>query len=146
MSRLENTAAFHTDVRSLVEYYQWRNDKEGFREYYENCEEAYELNDDGVKVLSKLVKSKELELLKTKKNNNEGGKGKKMCRAITELIEDGRNEGRILEYITIKREDGKSEETIRENIIVRFHLTKESADQYLKAKLRPKNGCGTDAI
>ena len=109
MSKVGNTEAFHTDVRSLVEYYQRRNDKDRFRDYYENCEEAYELDDDGIKVLSHLVKSKELELLKTRKNNSEEGKVKKMCRAITELIEDGREEGRsegklegrILEYILI---------------------------------------------
>ena len=43
-------------------------------------------------------------------------------------------EGRILEYITIKREDGNPEEIIKENIIVRFHLTEESAEKYLQAK------------
>lgn len=89
MSKVEDTGVFRTDLKSLVEYFQRRNDKERFREYCVSCEEKYELDENGMFVLSELVKSKELKELKKKGKDGDN----RMCKAITELIEDGRREG-----------------------------------------------------
>ena len=47
-------------------------------------------------------------------------------------IEKGRQEGRILEYIDIRREDGYSEDEIQRGIVRKFKLTEEEAANYLK--------------
>ena len=92
MSRFEDKECFHTDLRSVVEYFQRRNDKEAFREYYNQCEPEYELDTEGREVVSELVNSAELKKL-IKKRKRKGEK-ETMCKAITELIEEGREEGR----------------------------------------------------
>lgn len=115
MSKVEDTSLFKTDVRSMVEYFQRRNDKEKFREYLENCEEEYALDEDGMLVLGELVKSKELKMLqeekarkKTKENDGEGS-GDKMCKAITELIEEGVEKGRQEERENTYREAARAD-------------------------------------
>lgn len=115
MSKVEDTSLFKTDVRSMVEYFQRRNDKEKFREYLENCEEEYDLDEDGMLVLGELVKSKELKMLqeekarkKTKENDGEGS-GDKMCKAITELIEEGVEKGRQEERENTYREAARAD-------------------------------------
>ena len=92
MSRFEDKECFHTDLRSVVEYFQRRNDKEAFREYYNQCEPEYELDTEGREVVSELVNSAELKKLIKKRKGK--GESESMCKAITELIEEGREEGR----------------------------------------------------
>lgn len=92
MSRFEDKECFHTDLRSVVEYFQRRNDKEAFREYYNQCEPEYELDTEGREVVSELVNSAELKKLIKKRKRK--GESESMCKAITELIEEGREEGR----------------------------------------------------
>lgn len=64
------------------------NDKEAFREYYKNCESNCKLGGEGLEVVSELVKSRELiNLIKKAKRE---GEEDEMCKAITELIEEGK--------------------------------------------------------
>ena len=107
VAKLRDPGRFRTDLRSVVEYFQRRNDKDAFREYYETCAEAYELNKQGIEVVSKLVGSAELSnLIKTKKSK---GGNEKMCKAITELIEEGKEEGKREERANTEREKIRAE-------------------------------------
>ena len=45
---------------------------------------------------------------------------------------EGRAEGRIVEYIAIRREDGYTDERIRDEIMNRFQLSEEEAKKYLE--------------
>ena len=88
MARLSGTERFKTDLRSLIELFQRRNNKEAFKDYYSRCEEKYVLQEDGMDVLGELVHSEELMdyVKKTKGGTN-------MCRAIKEMVEEGRKQG-----------------------------------------------------
>ena len=130
MARLQNTECFKTDLRSVVEYFKRRNDKEAFREYYENCEAAYELDQEGMEVVGALVNSEEL--LTMLKNKPKEGDGKKMCRAITELIEEGKKEG-IREGI---REGIKQEQKNTERERVRAEQAEKELERLRKLLAR----------
>ena len=47
--------------------------------------------------------------------------------ALNESKNEGLNEGRILEFIDIRREDGYSDDEISQGLAKKFHLTKEQA-------------------
>ena len=113
MSRFEDKECFHTDLRSVVEYFQRRNDKEAFREYYNQCEPEYELDTEGREVVSELVNSAELKKL-IKKRKRKGEK-ETMCKAITELIEEGREEGRKEAQARIEAAEAKASAAEEEN-------------------------------
>ena len=113
MSRFEDKECFHTDLRSVVEYFQRRNDKEAFREYYNQCEPEYELDTAGREVVSELVNSAELKKL-IKKRKRKGEK-ETMCKAITELIEEGREEGRKEAQARIEAAEAKASAAEEEN-------------------------------
>ena len=106
MSRFEDKECFHTDLRSVVEYFQRRNDKEAFREYYNQCEPEYELDTEGREVVSELVNSAELKKLIKKRKGK--GESESMCKAITELIEEGREEGRKEAQARIEAAEAKA--------------------------------------
>ena len=96
MARLQDETVFQTDLRTMVALFQKRNDKEAFKDYCDQCDEAYKLAGDGAMTLGELVESKELtkycDMAMVKKES--GKEAVEVCRAITELIEDGRAEGR----------------------------------------------------
>ena len=118
MARLQDETVFQTDLRTMVALFQKRNDKEAFKDYCDQCDEAYKLTGDGAMTLGELVESKELtkycDMAMVKKES--GKETVEVCRAITELIEDGRAEGRA-EGRQEGREEGREEErksTLRE--------------------------------
>lgn len=64
---------------------------------------------------------------------------KNMCEAL-DIVENrgmqtGRREGRIIEYIDIRREDGYPEESILQGIITKFDLTEEQAEKYMQDEI-----------
>ena len=79
------------DVRNIVALFQRRSDKVGFKSYLD--ENGREIDVDCVKMLNSLIKSTELKDYMEKNSVEKGDEGI-MCTAITELIEDGRIEGR----------------------------------------------------
>lgn len=123
-------------------FLQRAEDKEKLREYLRDNEQAFEnLSTDAYDMISIMGHSRELQEIREKYHEEKGGKSN-MCQAIKDMIEDGRQEGvqignqegRIQEYIDIRREDNYSDDTIRAGIIVRFHLSEEAADQYMNYK------------
>ena len=93
MEQLRDEKVFHTDLRTLVALYRKRNSAAEFKSYCDNCEEEFRLVGDGALALSALVKSSELneycgKTMKGKEENVE------VCKAITDLIAEGKREGR----------------------------------------------------
>ena len=62
-----------------------------------------------------------------------------MCEFLDDAINkgriEGRNEGRILEYIDLKQEDGCSEDEILKGLAKRFNLSNEKAMEYMNCKV-----------
>ena len=94
---------FHNrDVKDVVNLYQKRNDKMAFKEYVDT-QKIFDR--ESIEVVTEMVTSKELkEYMQTNKENKGGNVD--MCKAITDLIEDGRIEG---------REEGREEGRIEGN-------------------------------
>ena len=145
MSKVMNVSQFQTDLRSMVEYFQRRNDWKRFWEYSRNCEEKYELDEDGILVMGELVSTKRFGMLKEMWTKRQAGKKEigrekgKMCKAIEDLIEQGIEQG-------IERgiEQGIEQNTVSsvENVMKNLGLSLSAAcmalgvteDQYRKAK------------
>ena len=127
VARLEDTSCLKTDLRSVIEYYKRRNDMEAFRDYSDHCGDAYELDADGMSVVAELVGAKEL--VDMIKNNKKEGKENKMCKAINDLIEEGKQEERHAGYI-------KSIQSLMETM----HLTVSQAMDALKVPEEDRDG------
>lgn len=83
---------FRTDLKEVFGFLRHRNDKEELRQYVRGNENFRYLKEDAYDVLSVYSRSNELEIRKKEYETEEGFD---MCRAIREMIEDGRMEGRV---------------------------------------------------
>ena len=57
---------------------------------------------------------------------------------LDRALDNGRQEGRIIEYIDIRREDGYSDEKIINGLMKRFHLTDGQAKEYVQGLVSVK--------
>ena len=89
--RFENTDVFRTDVKQVFDFIRCSKDKKKLLELVKNDDYYGEMEDDAYDVVVHYTKSKEL--LNVKNNSGKGGK-RDMCKAITDLVNDGREEGR----------------------------------------------------
>lgn len=89
--RFSDTQAFQTDLRYVFEFIQRSDDKRAMFRYTEEHHEIFEaLEEDTYDVIAALTGAEEL--VQVKDGCLEGGKVN-MCRALTELIQDGRLQG-----------------------------------------------------
>ena len=88
LSEMNSCETFHTELKTLFELYARRNRKAEFTEYLE--EHADEVDSETCWVLGQLVNSQELQNYTSEERKEK----KDMGNVITELIEDGRAEGR----------------------------------------------------
>ncbi len=93
LSEVHDYQNFHSEIRLLFELYDRRNDKAEFYKYLQNNEDCRKIDEETVWALGKMLNIN-IEKLKNRTISEEGGKSD-MCRAIEELIEDGRMEGKI---------------------------------------------------
>ena len=78
------------DVKDVVNLYQKRNDKTAFKEYIDT-QKIFDR--ESIEVITEMVTSKELKAYMQNNTANEGG-DLDMCKAITDLIQDGKAEGK----------------------------------------------------
>ncbi|MBR4777359.1 MAG: hypothetical protein IK007_07080 [Lachnospiraceae bacterium] len=78
------------DVKDVVNLYQKRNDKTAFKEYIDT-QKVFDR--ESIEVITEMVTSKELKAYMQNNTDNEGG-DIDMCKAITDLIQDGKEEGK----------------------------------------------------
>ncbi|MBR4344690.1 MAG: hypothetical protein IKP88_18640 [Lachnospiraceae bacterium] len=91
----------NNEVRDVVSLYLRRNNKAGFKEYVDEYGEG--ITEDCMKMVNSFVISNELKKYMDDNCNEKGEQDKNMCRAITELIQDGRNEGRKEERLIVNK-------------------------------------------
>ncbi len=89
-----DTKRFRTDVRQVFEFLQYAADKKKLAEYVEMNQDVFsKLDEQAYDMISCMSKSGELKAIKKKCQDTKGGKVN-MCKAITDMIADGRKEGK----------------------------------------------------
>ena len=115
---------FGTDLKFLMTYVRYSDDKNKLIDYARKNDIV--LNAETVTIINKLTNSN----LKIE----EGMEKVHMCKALDDLIEDGRIEGRnegIVALISICREFGIEDNDIIAKVTERFSITKEEAMEIL---------------
>ncbi|MBD5454835.1 MAG: Rpn family recombination-promoting nuclease/putative transposase [Lachnospiraceae bacterium] len=92
LSEVHDYQNFHSEIKMLFELYDRRNDKAEFYKYLHSNEDCRKIDEETLWALGKMLNIN-AEKLKNRTISEEGGKSD-MCRAIEELIEDGRVEGK----------------------------------------------------
>ena len=104
-------------LRTVFEFYSYRKDKEGLKEYLKtHREEVKALDEESRFLLGTITKEKRLleHLKKAKKDENESEKKEEtdMCQAIQEMIDEGKAEGKATSIIYLLTRKGElSKET-----------------------------------
>ena len=129
---------FHTDIRYVFGFLQKEEDKKALKRYLEENKEIFtELSQSAYDMISVMSHSRELQEW-AYENSKEGGRTN-MCRAITEMIEDGRQDGikegrqsiNLLIQSLIK--DGRSNEI--EKAVTDGEYQKKLLEEYEQRKL-----------
>lgn len=88
-----NPEKFQTDLQFVFGFLKHAEDKEKLAEYVEEHEDVFsDLDEQAFDMISCMSRAGELKVVKEKYQNGKGG-SINMCRAITEMIADGRREG-----------------------------------------------------
>ncbi len=91
--KLSCTDMFHTDLKQVLDFIRYSKDKKKLRELVEQ-EEAYRhLSKEAFDVAMTFTNSRELKTYRDKVENEEDDLD--MCQAITEMLADEREEGRL---------------------------------------------------
>ena len=130
--RFENTDVFQTDVKQIFDFIRYSENKEKLLELVESDEYYHQMEDDALEIVTKYTNSKEL--VKAKEYQVIGGKND-VCKAIKDLMDDSREEGRE-EGITLnKLENAKnlldvlSDDVIAEKIGLSLEQVKKLRQQ-----------------
>lgn len=92
VNEIENLEDYKTDLQSVFRLLQCRREKEKLCMVVQNREEYSHLPEDAYDVLTLFMSDKRLEIKKEEVYIKERGEYD-MCQALTELIEDGKQEG-----------------------------------------------------
>ena len=93
LSEVHDYRKFHSEIRTLFELYDKRNDKEAFYSYLNHNDRGRKMDEETAWALSKML-NMDVTKLQRNENQEEGGESGMMCKAIEDLIEDGRAEGK----------------------------------------------------
>lgn len=139
--KLKDTSIFRTDVRQVFDFIRLSEDKTALMELVEGDDYYKNMEEDAFEVAAHYTNAQEL-IGTEDYYNGEDGKVD-MCRAIKELIADGKAEGitqgrregeikGIYAVISICRELDCPDEIIRKKLTENFPLTEEEAGRYLR--------------
>ena len=125
---------FQTDIRYVFGFLQFASDKKRLGEYVEkNSEQFSDLEELAYDMIACMSKSTELKLVK-QKYQKEKGSEIDMCKAITEMIEDGEKRGEkrgkergvaLAKKVYKAYIEGKSNETIAKECNISISRVKE---------------------
>ena len=130
----EELEKFETDLKYVMTYVRYSDDKNKLMNYAR--ENDIVLNIESVTIINALTNSN----LKIEEGKDEV----QMCKALDDLIEDGRNEGRsegieigrqegsIIGFITACREFDKKDTEIMELITEKYAITNQEAERLMK--------------
>lgn len=89
--KIEDTSVFQTDIRQVFDFIRYSRDKEKLKELVESDPAYQDLAEDAYDVIVEYVNAWELLEQKDKVRGKDGKLN--MCKALKELIADGRTEG-----------------------------------------------------
>lgn len=125
---IQDTSMFKTDLRYVLDFLRCAEDKEKLQKLVEENTYVKEMAEDAYDVVTNYANIQELAIVK--EQYKEAGEVD-MCKAIKEMIEEGRMEGRIDGIISTARRYHASEEDIMEQLMEEFDIDKEKAWEYL---------------
>ena len=133
--KFQNTDVFRTDLKQIFDCIRYSEDKKKLYEVITSDPAYRELDEDAYDVIAEYTDTEQLMEVKQCKE-----KGKvDMCKAIEEMIQDGRMEGLsqglergIQALIETCKELGHSREEVSGKLENKFKLSKEEAERYLE--------------
>lgn len=135
VSDFEHFEYFRTEVRPLLELFQRRNRKEEFISYMQEDESCLKMDDESWHVLGQMTDSKAIQSIITQKNRRERSV-KGMCKAIDDLINDGKAEGKAEAIIMFLEEYGIVSEELKTKIMKQTDL--QVLDEWFKLAIHTK--------
>lgn len=133
--RMEDTERFHTDVKHVFDMIRCSEDKQRLLELIMNNEYYKHMDEDALELVTLYTNSKEL--IEMQAIEGEGGK-KDMCKAIQDLIEDSKAEGReegIVEGLEAGRVTGREEGIEEAKLTVARNLLGVLSDELIAEKV-----------
>lgn len=95
LNKVKDFSQFKTSLRTLFEFYSYRQCGEELKKYINTHKtDVQKLDEESRFLLATMLKEKRLEEQLLKLTEKEGKEDDGMCKAIDELIEEGRREGR----------------------------------------------------
>ena len=119
----EEANLFQSDMREVMLFLKYANDKEKLASYATNNQRLQKISRITAQTIS-IVSHSELKFDEREEHVN-------MCKAIRDMVEESREEGRILQFIETSREYGASDEKILKEMMVKFRLSEEKARERL---------------
>jgi hypothetical protein len=109
---IDKLNCFATDLKDIIAYVKYSKNKDKLRKYANDNDT--ELNRESVALINELTNS-DLKI-------EEGKETVKMCKAIEDIREEGRQEGSIIGFITACREFDKTDDEIMQLITDRYSI------------------------
>ncbi len=129
--KFQNTNVFKTDLKQVFDCIRYSDDKEKLYELVMNDQAYKEMDEDTYDVIAEYTNTEQLIEVKQYKE-----KGKvDMCKAIEEMIQDGRMEGieqGIQALVETCKELGLSKEDTLNRVQSKFELEKETLVSYVE--------------
>ncbi len=128
--QLENLDWYQSDLRQVFEVVRYAEDRNMMKEILAKDESYQHMEGDAADLIAELVHMPEI---RKKKEEKRKGKKVNMCKAIYEMIEEGREEG---------REEGKETALITaiHNLMKNLNKTAEAAMELLGIPLEERGG------
>lgn len=138
--KMENTDVFRTDIKVVFDFIRCSGDKEKLEELVKGNPAYQEMEDDAYMVAVKYSNNKEILGIK---NDYKVEKGRKrnLCKAILDMIEEGREEGREEARKEMREEKIQIiSQMIKEDMdkALIWRITKCTEEEYAKASLYNK--------
>lgn len=115
---------YKTELGELFALLSARNDGKSMRKVVNSNDNYQSISPETA------VMMRDFANVKLPRKTKEGGYD--MCKAVMEIREEGREEGRILENIIIRKEDGWDDDRILKSIIDKFQLSEKDAKDYMQ--------------
>ena len=119
---MDKLNCFATDLKDIIAYFKYSKNKDKLRKYANDNDT--ELNRESVALINELTNS-DLKI-------EEGKETVKMCKAIEDIREEGRQEGSIIGFITACREFDKTDDEIMQLITEKYAINNKEAERLMK--------------
>ncbi len=140
ISEFEDTDVFKTDVKQVFDFIRYSRNKGKLRELIKNDPAYQALEEEAFDVITHYTNA--AELINKKEDYRKKG-NIDMCKAILDLIEDGKTEGRakgiaeeraaaIKVLISTCKELGASRDLSGEKVSLKYNLSREETERYLE--------------